>query len=66
LFADCPCEHGAESIDPEPEAFVTDVDAMFMEQVFDDAKRREKSQVHLDRELVDLRRRLELGHVLIK
>ena len=34
-FADRLLEQGAESINPKPDAFMTDIDTAFMEQVFD-------------------------------
>lgn len=55
------CKEGAEAINPESNAFMTDIDSAFMEQIFDVTKRKGKSEIHQDSELDDLGRRLEIA-----
>ena len=46
----------AEPIDPETDAFVANVDAAFMEEVFNIPKRERKPDIHEDGKLNDLGR----------
>ena len=54
LRSDLTSEDRAEPIHPSPYAFVADVDPAFVEQVFDIAQRKGKTNIHHDRELDDL------------
>lgn len=54
-------EQGAKAVPPETDSLVADIDPSFKQQVFNDAKRWWKSDIHHHRELVDLRRCLEVA-----
>jgi hypothetical protein len=53
-------EDRTNSIDPESYAFVTNIDATLVEEVFDIAQRKWKSDIHCNRKLDDLWRRLKV------
>jgi hypothetical protein len=50
----------AKPIDPSADTFVVNINAAFVEKVFDIAKRQRKSDMHQYGELDDLRRGFEL------
>ena len=53
-------EVSAKPVDQEPDAFVADIDAALMEQVFYISERERKSDVHQDGQLDDLGRSLKV------
>ena len=59
--ADLAGENQPKPIDPDPHAFMANVDAALMEKDFDVAQRKWKSNVHHYRELEDFRRCLEVA-----
>ena len=54
LFADLCCEHRAKSVPPIPDRFTADVDAAFVQKVFDIPQRERKSDVQHDRQANNL------------
>jgi hypothetical protein len=60
-FADLVREVSAEPIDPVTDRFVANVDAAFMEQVFNIPQLQRKSDIHHDCKLDDLRRGFEVA-----
>ena len=52
---------GAETIDPEADAFVANIDPTFVKQVFHISQRQRKSDVHHHTKLDDLGRGLEVA-----
>lgn len=50
-----------EPVPPKPHGLVADIDAAFVQQVLDIAKRERKPDIHHHRETDDLRRRLEVA-----
>lgn len=59
-FADHPCKEGAKPIAPQPDVFMTDIDAALIEQIFDVTQRQRETNVHRHRKLNDISRCLEL------
>ena len=57
-FPDLVSESCAEPIDPEPHAFVADIDPTLMKKIFDVSERQRKSDIHHHAKLDDLRRSL--------
>ncbi len=53
--------HRTKAVPPETNRLVRDVDAAFVEKVFDVTKRERKSDVHHHRKTDDLRRRFEIA-----
>jgi len=47
-------EHRAESVPPETNRLMAEIDATFMEQIFDVSKRQRNSDIHRHRKAVDL------------
>lgn len=45
-FADLVCEHGPEPFPPEPDRFMSGIEAPFVEQVFHVPKRERKAHKH--------------------
>src|SRR5690606_28835863 len=60
-LADLAGEHRPEPMPPEPHGLVADVDAAFVQQVFDTPQRERKADVHHHRQADDLGRRLEVA-----
>jgi hypothetical protein len=61
VSADLSREHRAKSIPPEPNRFMTNLNATLMQQVFNVAKRQRKSNVHHYRQANDLRAGFEVA-----
>jgi len=59
--ADLAGEHRAKPIHPKPHALMANIDTPFVERIFDIPQRKRKADVHHDRELDDLMRRLEIA-----
>ena len=59
--ADLSGKYWPETIYPSPNAFVTDIHAALMEQIFDIPKRERKADIHHHRELDDLGRCFEVA-----
>ena len=60
-FADLVREVSTETVDPVPDRFMANVDAALVKQVFHVAQGQRKSNIHHDRKLDDLGRRLEVA-----
>ncbi len=54
-------EHRTKSIPPEPHRFVADIDATFMQKIFDIAKLKREPDIHHHRQADDLGGRLEVA-----
>lgn len=52
-LSDLGCRHRPEPMPPEPDRFVTDVDATFVEEIFDIAQRERKTDVQHHRQADD-------------
>ena len=59
--ADLSSEHRPKTINPEPYALMANVDAAFMQQIFDIPQRQRKANVHHHCELNNLRRCFEIS-----
>lgn len=59
--SDLGCEDRTKTVPPEPNCFVADVDAAFVEQILDIAKRQWKPDIQHHREANDFRRCLEVA-----
>ena len=60
-FPDLRGEHRTEPVPPEPHRLVTDIDAAFVQQIFDLAQRQRVADIHHHREADDLGRRVEIA-----
>jgi len=60
-FPDLGGEHRAEPVTPEPHRLMADLDAVFVQQVFDVAQRQRETDVHHNRQTDDLGARLEIA-----
>ena len=54
-------EHGPETINPEPYAFVANIDSALMQKIFDIPKRERETHIHHHRKLDDLGRCFEIS-----
>jgi hypothetical protein len=61
LSSDLHGEHRTKSIPPEPHRFVADIDATFMQKIFDIAKLKREPDIHHHRQADDLGGRLEVA-----
>ena len=61
LRSDLAGEDRAEPIDPEPHAFMADIDPTLVKKVFNISKREWEPDIHHHRELDDFRRRLKVA-----
>ena len=59
-FPDLGREDWTKTVPPEPNRFVADVDAAFVEQILDIAKRQRKANIHHHRKANDRGRSLEV------
>ena len=61
ILADFFGEHRAKPVPPEPDSFMADIDAAFMEKIFQDSKKERKPNIQHHRQADDLRGRVEVA-----
>jgi len=61
FLTDLSCKQRAKSIPPKSNRFVADIDAAFVQKIFNIAKRKRKPNIHHDGQTDDLGARLELA-----